>query len=550
MLAPSLASPTEEVSDEEELRAIQDVDETLPGEAFARSVAKMLPLAPPDIVARLGTLNCDRYNHILQLQREATREEMVTTTMEKIRDTSQKSGLDVSAMASSAAKVKTEPIHEPSMLSESGEARHERAPSLSVRTCNICGKDVRFKATTEWKKHIYDDVLAYTCFFANCPDTRVFYEDGEGLMTHLKDRHGMDVQIYDVTCPLCVKFTTGDEEVLSRHIAQHMEEIAVAILPSGVDAGEVAEDDLRSDAISLKGDWILLNERATSPMDEMLLKQREMSPVYEKLQKERAISPEVLEETKSSKKVEPSDQKPVSIHQNDHLKTLEDLHRDKRGVRYITFKYTRNGVKTVYDIHPDFETINCEPLSHGAKLQNCIYPGALISRKGHEDLDTEREWNSIGWSLADAYPSLRGNRGLLRKAVETVFRVRNFNKGKTAFNAKEKKVASLTTEDSRKRDPCSACTSIGGGCLVLEGATRCVLCEHYQRECELPLAEAEPSFVPQSQVIFPPDHIRRSLRTTSSKEESNMTFKLGQLEDAPNSEDLIGQPRSMWSPER
>jgi len=368
-------------------------------------------------------------------------------------------------------------------------------------------------------------------------------------MTHLKDRHGMDVRVYDVTCPLCVKFTTGDQEVLSLHIAQHMEEIAVAILPSGLDPGEESEDETKSDATSLKGDWMLPNERATSPMDEMLLKQREMSPRYEKPLKQHAISPDGFKDTKVSKKVEPSDQKPVSIRSDDHLETLEDLHRDKKGARYITFECTRNGVQTVYNIHPDFETINCEPLSHGAKLQNCIYPGALISRKGHEDLDTEREWNSIGWSLADAYPSLRGNRGLLRKAVETVFRVRNFNKGKTAFNAKEKKVASLTTEDSRKRDPCSACTSIGGGCLVLEGATRCVLCEHYQRECEFTSAEAEPSFVPQSQVIFPPDHIRRSLQTTSSKEESNMTFKLGQLEDAPKSEDLAGQPRPMWSPE-
>ncbi|KAI4702901.1 hypothetical protein J4E81_001774 [Alternaria sp. BMP 2799] len=151
MLAPSLASPTEEVSDEEESGAIQDVNETLPGEAFAERVAKMLPLAPPDIVARLGTLNWDRYSHILQLQREATQEEMVTTTMEKIRSASHKSGLDVSATAPSAVKVETELIHEPSMLSESGGASHKRAPSLSVRTCNICGKDVRSKATTEWK---------------------------------------------------------------------------------------------------------------------------------------------------------------------------------------------------------------------------------------------------------------------------------------------------------------------------------------------------------------------------------------------------------------
>jgi len=151
MLAPSLASPTAETSDEEELRAVRDVDETLPGEAYARNVAKMLPLAPPDIVARLGTLNWDRYNHIVQLQREATQEEMITTTMETIRNASHKSGLDVSATAPPAVKVEKEPIREPSMLSESGEARHERAPSLPVRTCNICGKDVQFKTTTSWK---------------------------------------------------------------------------------------------------------------------------------------------------------------------------------------------------------------------------------------------------------------------------------------------------------------------------------------------------------------------------------------------------------------
>ena len=151
MLAPSLASPTEEISDEEELRAIEDVDETSPGEAYAKNVAKMLPLAPLDIVARLGALNWDRYNHILQLQREATQEEMVTTTMEKIRDASHKSGLDVSAMASSDLKVETEPIHEPSTLSESGAARHKRGSSLSARTCNFCGKYVRSKATMAWR---------------------------------------------------------------------------------------------------------------------------------------------------------------------------------------------------------------------------------------------------------------------------------------------------------------------------------------------------------------------------------------------------------------
>ena len=375
-------------------------------------------------------------------------------------------------------------------------------------------------------------------------------------MTHLKDCHGMDVRVYDVTCPLCVNFTTGEQDVLSRHIAHHMEEIAVSILPSGIDAGEEAEDDLRSDATSSKVNWMLRRERAMSAMNEMLLKQGEMFAIYEKLLKQHAIYSVGFEDTRMSKRLEPSGRKQLAVRSDDHLKTLEDLHRDKKGVDYITFEYTRNGVKTVYDIHPDFGTVKAEPFSHGVKLQNCIYPRALVPSEGHDDLDTERLWNSIGWSLAEAYPSLRGNRGLLRKAVETVLGASGSEEGKPTSNAKGKKVASLSTKDPRKRDPCSACTSIGGGCLVLEGATRCVLCEHYQRECKFPSAKAEPSFVPQSQVIsrsappLPPGHIRRSLRTTSSKEESDMTFKLGRLNDAPKSEDLTGPPRSMWSPER
>jgi len=93
----------------------------------------------------------------------------------------------------------------------------------------------------------------------------VFYEDAQGLMTHLKDRHGMDVRVYDVTCPLCIEFTTGDQDVLSLHIAHHMEEIAVSVLPSGLDPGEEAEDDLGTGAMTLKELWMLLEQRAIYP---------------------------------------------------------------------------------------------------------------------------------------------------------------------------------------------------------------------------------------------------------------------------------------------
>ena len=91
-------------------------------------------------------------------------------------------------------------------------------------------------------------------------------------MTHLKDCHGMDVRVHDVTCPLCVTFTTGDQEVLSLHIAHHMEDIAVSILPSGVDAGEESEDDTKGNVTLSKTDWMLLKQRAISP--EVLMEAR------------------------------------------------------------------------------------------------------------------------------------------------------------------------------------------------------------------------------------------------------------------------------------
>jgi hypothetical protein len=69
-------------------------------------------------------------------------------------------------------------------------------------------------------------------------------------MTHLQDDHGMDVQVSDVTCPLCVKFTSGDRDILSLHIARHMEEIALAILPTGVASDDESADQSTSDATS------------------------------------------------------------------------------------------------------------------------------------------------------------------------------------------------------------------------------------------------------------------------------------------------------------
>ncbi|KAI4912236.1 uncharacterized protein J4E92_010087 [Alternaria infectoria] len=158
MLAPSLESPAEEIFDEEKPRTIKDIGETLPEQAYASSVAEKFPFAPPEMVAQLGRLNWDRYNHILRLQREAMKQELQETTFGKAKTIFHDSGLGTSVPAQTIAGVKAERVYEPSMMSSRAEASHKRVPPLPAQArsgepfvCEICEKQVRFQRTKAWK---------------------------------------------------------------------------------------------------------------------------------------------------------------------------------------------------------------------------------------------------------------------------------------------------------------------------------------------------------------------------------------------------------------
>ncbi|USP80973.1 ankyrin repeat domain-containing protein [Curvularia clavata] len=264
MLAPSLASPAEESFDDEEPRAIQDIKEHLPEQAYANSISQKFPLAASAIVARLGKLNWDRYNHVLRLQRETIQQELQTTALEKAKTIFHDSGLGVSLPTQSEVGFKIianpsrpESIYAPSVVSSRAEASHKRVPPLPAQarsgepfTCEICNRQVDFRRTKAWKKHVFDDILAYACFFAECRDTQAFFENSEALMNHLQDHHGMDIRVSEVTCPLCVEFISGDRNDLSLHIARHMEEVALAVLPSGVESDEESVGDSTSEISS------------------------------------------------------------------------------------------------------------------------------------------------------------------------------------------------------------------------------------------------------------------------------------------------------------
>jgi hypothetical protein len=165
MLTPSLESPAKESFDDEEPRAIQDIEEYLPEQAYASSISQKFPLAPSAIVAHLGKLNWNRYNHMLRLQWETMQHELQTTATEKARTIFHDSGLGVSLPAQSEVGLNTavdssrpESVYASSVVSSRAKESHKRLPPLPAQarsgepfTCEICNKQVQFQRTKAWK---------------------------------------------------------------------------------------------------------------------------------------------------------------------------------------------------------------------------------------------------------------------------------------------------------------------------------------------------------------------------------------------------------------
>lgn len=165
MLGPSLASPAEDHFDDEEPRAIEYSEKHMPEQAYINSVAEKFPLAAPTIVTHLGKLNWERYNRIIQLQRNAIQQEIETTVMDKAKTIFHDSGIGNSLTAQSEAGVdvtgavsRSASVYAPSTVSTRAEASHRRLPPLPAQarsgqpfTCEICNRQVQFQRTKPWK---------------------------------------------------------------------------------------------------------------------------------------------------------------------------------------------------------------------------------------------------------------------------------------------------------------------------------------------------------------------------------------------------------------
>ena len=115
-------------------------------------------------------------------------------------------------------------------------------------------------------------------------------------------------------------------------------------------------------------------------------------------------------------------------------------------MQWIAFEYSRDRVKMEYTIRCDVESVAAEKLSDDFKLENCVYPRALCPREQYRGnrLQYESECNTVGWSLAQLNPSLRGKRGLIQRAVDSW---RNSNQDS---RLRSRRVRRMAKQGSRK----------------------------------------------------------------------------------------------------
>lgn len=93
----------------------------------------------------------------------------------------------------------------------------------------------------------------------------------------------------------------------------------------------------------------------------------------------------------------------------------------ENGVKWITFKYSRKGHTVDIRMRADIESVSLSALSDHFKLENSLYPSAMKSRvdyKGNR-FEFETACNRLGWQLSFLNASLRGQRGLLQRAVDS-----------------------------------------------------------------------------------------------------------------------------------
>ncbi|GAW24464.1 hypothetical protein ANO14919_140490 [Xylariales sp. No.14919] len=122
------------------------------------------------------------------------------------------------------------------VMEESGPETHNYPPLPDGAVqgepfrCTACRGRVTITSDVEWRLHLLRDIEPYVCPELEC-DVPLF-SSSRRLWTHVNGNHPASIIWGDSRCCICGA-AVGDRATIMRHLADHMETIALAIVPQG-----------------------------------------------------------------------------------------------------------------------------------------------------------------------------------------------------------------------------------------------------------------------------------------------------------------------------
>lgn len=112
--------------------------------------------------------------------------------------------------------------------------------------CPYCFFVIDIKSTRSWNRHIFKDIKPYVCTFPKCSMPDRLYDSRREWYFHESTEHRRE----DFVCSLC-KDTLKSSKQYERHVARHLEELALFALPRiEIDDAEDDNDDIVDAKIS------------------------------------------------------------------------------------------------------------------------------------------------------------------------------------------------------------------------------------------------------------------------------------------------------------
>ena len=113
--------------------------------------------------------------------------------------------------------------------------------------CPYCFFFINVNGIRSWTKHIFRDLKPYVCIYRGCDTPEKLYDTRSQWFQHLHESH--QIMVDSLMCPLCKEFQQS-LKYFERHLARHLEELALFVLPQSdsnkVDVGFGNETDSSS----------------------------------------------------------------------------------------------------------------------------------------------------------------------------------------------------------------------------------------------------------------------------------------------------------------